>query len=94
VADASGGGGEVPVISMSDWVGKNVEEKDYVVMKTEVEVAEEMVRSRAIKLVDELFLECKHQGIKKGGEKNRRAYWECLALYGLLRDEGVGSNSE
>nr|GMD93972.1 Flowering time control protein like [Ipomoea batatas] len=89
VADASGGGGEVPVISMSDWVGKNVEEKDYVVMKTEVEVAEEMVRSRAIKLVDELFLECKHQGIKKGGEKNRRAYWECLALYGLLRDEGV-----
>nr|GLL48130.1 uncharacterized protein LOC109170607 isoform X1 [Ipomoea trifida] len=89
VAEASGGGGEVPVISMSDWVGKNVEEKDYVVMKTEVEVAEEMVRSRAIKLVDELFLECKHQGIKKGGEKNRRAYWECLALYGLLRDEGV-----
>ncbi|XP_019175344.1 PREDICTED: uncharacterized protein LOC109170607 isoform X2 [Ipomoea nil] len=88
-ASGSGGGGEVPGVSMSDWVGKNVEEKDYVVMKTEVEVAEEMMRSRAIRLVDELFLECKHQGIKKGGDKNRRAYWECLALYGSLRDQGV-----
>lgn len=88
---SSGGSGseESPVISTSDWLQKNVKEKDYVVMKTEVEVAEEMVKSRAIRLVDELFLECKHQGIKKGGEKNRRAYWECLALYGLLRDEGV-----
>ncbi|VFQ90388.1 unnamed protein product [Cuscuta campestris] len=79
----AGGGG------MSEWLRKNVEEKDYVVMKTVAEVAEEMVKSRAIRLVDELFLECKHQGIKKGGEKSRRAYWECLALYGMLRDEGV-----
>ncbi|RAL47064.1 hypothetical protein DM860_017105 [Cuscuta australis] len=54
---------------MSGWLRKNVEEKDYVVMKTVAEVAEEMVKSRAIRLVDELFLECKHQGIKKGVRK-------------------------
>lgn len=36
------------------------------------------------------FLECKHQGVKKGDKKkSRRAYWECLSLYGMLRDEGV-----
>ena len=58
------------------------------VMKSEAEVVEEMMRSKAIMLVDELFLECKPQqgNVKK---KNRRAYWECLALYGKLRDEGV-----
>ncbi|KAK7385382.1 hypothetical protein VNO78_31099 [Psophocarpus tetragonolobus] len=77
-----------PQIEMSDWLRKNVREEEYVVMKAEVEVVEEMVRTRAIMLVDELFLECKPQlGHKK--RKNRRAYWECLALYGKLRDEGV-----
>ena len=77
-----------PQIEMSDWLRKNVREEEYVVMKSETEVVEEMMRSKAIMLVDELFLECKPQqgNVKK---KNRRAYWECLALYGKLRDEGV-----
>ncbi|XP_061362348.1 uncharacterized protein LOC133306089 [Gastrolobium bilobum] len=74
---------------MSDWLRKNVKEEEYVVMKGEAEVVEEMMRSKAITLVDELFLECKPQGLKKGNMRNRRAYWECLALYGKLRDEGV-----
>uniref|UniRef100_M1AZD8 DUF7870 domain-containing protein n=2 Tax=Solanum tuberosum TaxID=4113 RepID=M1AZD8_SOLTU len=79
-----------PLIGMSDWLEKNVKENEYVVMKAEAEVVEEMVRNKAIKLVDELFLECKHQGVKKGDKKkSRRAYWECLSLYGMLRDEGV-----
>ncbi|KAF3665920.1 hypothetical protein P3S67_012118 [Capsicum chacoense] len=79
-----------PLIGMSDWLEKNVKENEYVVMKAEAEVVEEMVRHKAIKLVDELFLECKHQGGKKGDKKkSRRAYWECLSLYGMLRDEGV-----
>ncbi|CAK9186610.1 unnamed protein product [Ilex paraguariensis] len=82
-------GREVPQIGMSDWLGKTVKENEYVVMKAEAEVVEEMMKSKSIRLVDELFLECKHQGIKKGGRRNRRAYWECLALYGRLRDEGV-----
>ncbi|OIT03786.1 PREDICTED: uncharacterized protein LOC109225807 [Nicotiana attenuata] len=80
----------VQLIGMSDWLNKNVKENEYVVMKAEAEVVEEMVRNKAIRLVDELFLECKHQGIKKGDKKkSRRAYWECLSLYGMLRDEGV-----
>ncbi|TYH83102.1 hypothetical protein ES332_D02G108700v1 [Gossypium tomentosum] len=74
---------------MSGWLRKNVQEEEYVVMKAEAEVVEDMVKSKAIRLVDELFLECKPKGL--GGRKNmsRRAYWECLALYGKLRDEGV-----
>ncbi|KAK7275833.1 hypothetical protein RIF29_16958 [Crotalaria pallida] len=89
---------EVPQIEMSDWLRKNVKEEEYVVMKSEAEVVEEMMRSKAIMLVDELFLECKphlstkHHGddVKEGNiRRSRRAYWECLALYGKLRDEGV-----
>ncbi|XP_059461047.1 uncharacterized protein LOC132190162 [Corylus avellana] len=88
-------GKEVPQIGMSDWLRRNVKDEEYVVMKAETEVVEEMVKSKAIGLVDELFLECKpqgHGGRKKGNNNNyggRRAYWECLALYGRLRDEGV-----
>ncbi|KAE8725006.1 Eukaryotic aspartyl protease family protein [Hibiscus syriacus] len=74
---------------MSDWLRKNVKEEEYVVMKAEAEVVEDMVKSKAIRLVDELFLECNPKGV--GGRKNvrKRAYWECLALYGKLRDEVV-----
>lgn len=71
-------------VEMSDWLRKNVREEEYVVMKAEAEVVEETMRSKAILLVDELFLECKPRG-----NRSRRAYWECLALYGKLRDQGV-----
>ncbi|KAK8485668.1 hypothetical protein V6N13_109965 [Hibiscus sabdariffa] len=76
-------------MGMSEWLRKNVKEEEYVVMKAEAEVVEEMVKSKAIRLVDELFLECNPKGV--GGRKSmsQRAYWECLALYGKLRDEGV-----
>lgn len=80
---------EVSQIGMSDWLRKNLKGNEYVVMKAEAEVVEDLVRSKAIKLVDELFLECKHRGIKKSVKRSRRAYWECLALYGMLRDEGI-----
>ncbi|XP_061372077.1 uncharacterized protein LOC133314596 [Gastrolobium bilobum] len=81
-------GKEVAQIGMSDWLRKNVKEEEYVVMKAEAEVVEEMMRSNSIGLVDELFLECKPRG-NNGDRRSRRAYWECLALYGKLRDEGV-----
>ncbi|XP_042489829.1 uncharacterized protein LOC122069803 [Macadamia integrifolia] len=80
---------EVPQISMSDWLNENLRIEDYVVMKAEAEVVEEMMKSKAICLVDELFLECDHQGLGGRKSKSKRAYWECLALYGKLRDEGV-----
>ncbi|KAG9450803.1 hypothetical protein H6P81_010768 [Aristolochia fimbriata] len=79
-------------LGMSEWLRRNVREEEYVVMQAEAEVVEEMVESKAIRLVDELFLECEHEG-QKGGKgrkkKSRRPYWECLSLYGKLRDEGV-----
>ncbi|XVF67268.1 hypothetical protein PTKIN_Ptkin10aG0106900 [Pterospermum kingtungense] len=86
-------------IDVSDWLMKNAREEEYVVMKAEAEVVEEMIERRAIGLVDELFLECNNQwqdigkrkrkSKRKKKSKSKRAYWECLALYGRLRDEGV-----
>ncbi|KAH7542753.1 hypothetical protein FEM48_Zijuj02G0108200 [Ziziphus jujuba var. spinosa] len=73
---------------ISDWLLKNVGEDDYVVMKAEAGLVEEMIEKGTIHLVDELFLECKNQWWQVG-KKSKRAYWECLALYGRLRDEGV-----
>ncbi|KAJ4816803.1 hypothetical protein LUZ62_029369 [Rhynchospora pubera] len=47
----------------------------------EEEFVEEMVNEKenAIQLIDELFLEC----------DATKAYWECLELYGRVKDEGV-----
>ncbi|CAM8945767.1 unnamed protein product [Rhodiola kirilowii] len=81
-------GKEVVQIGMSDWLQRNVKEEEYVVMKAEAEAVEEMVKSKAIRLIDELFMECRPRGLSNSNQ-NRRAYWECLALYGKLRDEGV-----
>ncbi|XP_044511498.1 uncharacterized protein LOC123229641 [Mangifera indica] len=76
---------------MSSWLRNNVKEEEYVVMKAEAEVVEEMLKSKAIRLVDELFLECrtKNKGQSNKEKGGSRAYWECLALYGRLTDEGV-----
>ncbi|CAJ1961318.1 unnamed protein product [Sphenostylis stenocarpa] len=42
---------------VSAWLSENVEEEEYVVMKAEADVVEEMMKKRTIGLVDELFLE-------------------------------------
>ncbi|KAG2317064.1 hypothetical protein Bca4012_067958 [Brassica carinata] len=80
-------------MGMTEWLKENVKEGEYVVMKAEADVVEEMMRSKSIKMVDELFLECKPKGLglrgRKMQSKSGMAYWECLALYGKLRDEGV-----
>ncbi|XP_073121598.1 uncharacterized protein [Henckelia pumila] len=74
---------------VSSWLVKNVKREDYVVMKAEAQVVEGMLRDRTLGLVDELFLECRNQW--QDGEKNcsKRAYWQCLALYGKVKDEGI-----
>ncbi|KAL4361796.1 hypothetical protein GQ457_04G003560 [Hibiscus cannabinus] len=89
-------------IDVSDWLTKNIGEEDYIVMKAEAEVVEKMIERKVIGLVDELFFECNNQWQEQTKntknkknrknhkrKKSRRAYWECLALYGKLRDEGV-----
>ena len=80
--------GKATNVGISGWLMENVKEEEYVVMKAEAEVVEEMIKGRIVCLVDELFLGCNHQR-QKGENNKQRAYWECLALYGRLRDEGV-----
>lgn len=87
-----GGNNERSAGLLSDWLRNHVKEEDYVVMKAEAALVEEMIKEKTTTLVDELFLECKnHWGEEEeessGSEK--RSYWQCLALYGRLRDEGV-----
>lgn len=79
-------------VSLSNWLRNTVKKEDYVVMKAEAQVVEEMVREKAICLIDELFLECKSQWEEGEGEQvnqSHRAYWQCLELHGRLREEGV-----
>lgn len=77
-------------IGISDWLRKNVKKEDYVVLKAEAAIVEEMIMEKTMCLVDELFLECKNQWEDDGEKiKSKRAYWQCLELYGRLRDEGV-----
>ncbi|KAL6545810.1 hypothetical protein OROGR_009684 [Orobanche gracilis] len=73
-----------------DWLTNNLHPEDYVVMKAEAQVVEEMLKNKSLCHVDELFLECKNQW-QDGEEENvsKRAYWQCLALYGKVRDEGI-----
>lgn len=78
-----------PSTDVSAWLFKHAKEEEYVVLKAEADVVEKMIRKRAISLVDELFLECKNEWWHADKRKSSRAYWECLALYGRVRDEGV-----
>lgn len=80
----------VPQTDVSAWLSKHVKADEYVVMKAEADVVEEMMRKKTICLVDELFLQCNNQWWQTGErKKSGRAYWQCLDLYGRLRDEGV-----
>lgn len=80
----------VPQTDVSAWLSKHVKTDEYVVMKAEADVVEEMMRKKTICLVDELFLQCNNQWWQTGErKKSGRAYWQCLDLYGRLRDEGV-----
>jgi len=85
--------GTVPQeMGISEWLTQNTKRDDYVVMKAEAQVVEEMMKDKTICLVDELFLECKNQWQDEDGEEkngSKRAYWQCLTLYGKLRDEGI-----
>lgn len=81
-----------PAAGISGWLKNNVRQEDFVVMKAEAQVVDEMMEEKTICLVDELFLECKNHFQDDGvGDENesKRAYWQCLALYGSLRDQGV-----
>lgn len=84
-------------LDFADWLMKTVTEEDYVVMKMDVGGAEfqllpKMLNTGSICLIDELFLECHYESPHKKYTEKRRAYWECLSLYGMLREEGVAAH--
>ncbi|KAI0495523.1 hypothetical protein KFK09_021824 [Dendrobium nobile] len=89
-AEAAVGGGDV-----GEWLRWNVRKEEYVVVKAEAEAVEEMVTGEVLELVDELFLECRNdwengeEAEDDEGKWRMRAYWECLALFGKLRESGV-----
>ncbi|EPS65863.1 hypothetical protein M569_08912, partial [Genlisea aurea] len=82
---------------VSSWLEKKVKTEDYVVMKAEAEVVEEVLRDQRMYLVDELFLECRNEWelekkdnrLSNSSSSNKRAYWQCLELYGKVRDQGI-----
>ncbi|VFQ88819.1 unnamed protein product [Cuscuta campestris] len=86
-------GSEEEGVGASNWLRNTAKEEDYVVMKADVELVEELLRKKTICLIDELFLECKSQWDEGGEEEEnrpkQRAYWQCLELHGRLREEGV-----
>ncbi|XP_016457071.1 uncharacterized protein LOC107780963 [Nicotiana tabacum] len=95
IQDSEEWGNGVPLLGAAEWLSKNVKEEDYVVMKAEAEVVEEMIKKKTICLVDELFLHCRNQleddddDYEEENGSQRKAYWQCLTLYGKLIDEGV-----
>ncbi|KAJ8533115.1 hypothetical protein K7X08_016004 [Anisodus acutangulus] len=93
---------EVDVIQgfdFAEWLKSAVSEKDYVVMKMDVEGTEfdlipRLIETGAICLIDEVFLECHYNRWQKccPGERSSKyqnTYGQCLDLFTSLRDSGV-----
>ncbi|KAI3467899.1 hypothetical protein Pfo_024562 [Paulownia fortunei] len=76
-------------MGVSAWLRKNVKREDYVVMKAEAQVVEEMIKDETLCLVDELFLECSNQWQEEAEKGSKTAYWQCLEMYGKVRDAGI-----
>ncbi|CAL9775288.1 unnamed protein product [Musa acuminata subsp. burmannicoides] len=94
--------GEVHAIQGFDfaaWLKRTVTERDYVVMKMDVEGTEfdlvpRLFETGGICLIDELFLECHYNRWQKccpgqRSPKYQNTYGECLKLFSRLRDGGV-----
>ncbi|XP_050380608.1 uncharacterized protein LOC126797893 [Argentina anserina] len=83
----------------ADWVKNTFTEKDFVVMKMDVEGTEfdlipRLFETGAICLIDELFLECHYnrwQRTRPGerSAKYEKTYGQCLDLFTSLRQSGV-----
>ncbi|XP_059305304.1 uncharacterized protein LOC132056915 [Lycium ferocissimum] len=83
----------------AEWLKSAVSEKDYVVMKmdvegTEFELIPRLIETGAICLIDEVFLECHYNRWQKccPGERSSKyqnTYGQCLDLFTSLRESGV-----
>ena len=101
-----GGGGsgrrevnEIQGFDFAEWLKSTVTEKDFVVMKMDVEGTEfdlipRLFETGAICLIDEIFLECHYNRWQRccPGERSskyEKSYGQCLDLFSSLRQSGV-----
>ncbi|KAK4431549.1 hypothetical protein Salat_0917000 [Sesamum alatum] len=88
----------VPAFDFVDWLKRTVRERDFVVVKmdvegTEIRLVEELVERGAMCLIDELFMECHFDRYVKccSGERINRfnySYAQCYHLFLQLRNKG------
>lgn len=98
-SDSSGDVNRIVGFDFADWLKSTVSEKDFVVMKMDVEGTEfdlipRLYETGAICLIDELFLECHYNRWQKccPGERSskyQKTYDQCLELFSSLRESGV-----
>ncbi|EYU41971.1 hypothetical protein ABFS82_10G008900 [Erythranthe guttata] len=96
---SSGDVDQIQGFDFADWLKNTVTERDYVVMKMDVEGTEfdlipRLFETGAICLIDELFLECHYNRWQKccPGERSKKyekTYGQCLDLFTSLRKSGV-----
>ncbi|KAH6757122.1 methyltransferase [Perilla frutescens var. hirtella] len=96
---SSGDVDQIQGFDFADWLKHTVTERDYVVMKMDVEGTEfdlipRLFKTGAICLIDELFLECHYNRWQKccPGERSakyEKTYGQCLNLFTSLRESGV-----
>lgn len=90
---------KIPGFDFAEWLKSAVTEKDFVVMKmdvegTEFELIPRLIETGAICLVDEVFLECHYNRWQRccpgqRSEKYDKTYEQCLDLFNSLRQSGV-----
>ncbi|CAH1445996.1 unnamed protein product [Lactuca virosa] len=100
----SGGGivgsvDEIQGFDFAEWLKNTVTEKDFVVMKMDIEGTEfdlipRLIETGAICLIDEVFLECHYNRWQKccpgvRSPKYQKTYGQCLDLFKSLRQRGV-----
>lgn len=83
----------------ASWLKSTVSERDYVVMKMDIEGTEfhlipRLIETGAICLVDEIFLECHYNRWQRccPGERSskyQKTYAQCLDLFSSLRERGL-----
>ncbi|CAK7343716.1 unnamed protein product [Dovyalis caffra] len=95
----SGEVNEIEGFDFAEWLKSTVTEKDFVVMKMDVEGTEfdlipRLFETGAICLIDEIFLECHYNRWQRccpgqRSSKYEKTYGQCLDLFTSLRDRGV-----
>ncbi|KAL6987911.1 hypothetical protein U1Q18_013657 [Sarracenia purpurea var. burkii] len=92
-------GHEIQGFDFANWLKNTVSEKDFVVIKMDVEGTEfdlipRLMKTGAICLIDEIFLECHYNRWQKccpgkRSPKYQKTYGQCLELFSSLRKSGV-----